>query len=220
MALSTSEPRRSAPNPTTPRDAYPLYFLTFPSAKDPSWDERHPGRATIDIGVTSRSLFEPSADTGWMNRGADYDELKARLIEELLDQVFRFCPQLRGKIDHTELATPLGFNHFLGRDRGDFMSLAASPKRFAIRGLGAHSGVPNLFFSEQDVAAAGVVGAVQGGVIAASGGARQERARGPCGSVRVSVAATTADVETTRVRRPAVIEVGVPGGSKAATRPG
>ncbi|MDV6247097.1 hypothetical protein [Rhodococcus opacus] len=87
-----------------------------------------------------------------MNRRPDYDELKARLIEELFDQVFRFCPQLRGKIDHTELATPLSFNHFLGRDRGDFMSLAASPTRFAIRDLGAHSGVPNLFFSGQDVA--------------------------------------------------------------------
>ncbi|MBF6451072.1 NAD(P)/FAD-dependent oxidoreductase [Nocardia elegans] len=147
----------------------PLYFLTFPSVKDSSWDERHPGRATIDIaGVTSWALFEPFAGSAWMNRGADYDDLKARLTEELLEQVFRFCPQLRGKIDHAELATPLSFNHFLGREHGDFMSLAASPARFAIRGLSAHSGVENLFLSGQDVAAAGVVGAVQGGVIAAS----------------------------------------------------
>ncbi|WP_338889410.1 hypothetical protein [Rhodococcus sovatensis] len=147
----------------------PLFFLTFPSVKDSTWEARHPNRATIDIaGVTSWSLFEKFSDTAWMNRGVEYEALKSRLIDELLDQVYHFCPQVRGKIDHTELATPLSFNHFLGRSHGDFMSLAASPARFAIRDLGAHSGVPGLYLAGQDVAAAGVVGATQGGIIAAS----------------------------------------------------
>jgi all-trans-retinol 13,14-reductase len=128
----------------------PLYFLSFPSAKDPSWSDRHPGRATVDIGgLSTWKLFEPFADTAWMNRGEDYAKLKHTLTEELIEQLLRFCPQLRGKIDHAELATPLSFNHFLNREHGDFMSLAATPKRL-------------------DVAAAGVVGAVQGGVVAAS----------------------------------------------------
>jgi all-trans-retinol 13,14-reductase len=55
----------------------PLYFLTFPSVKDPSWPERHPGRATVDIaGMTTWKLFEPFADTAWMDRGEDYAKLK------------------------------------------------------------------------------------------------------------------------------------------------
>lgn len=154
---------------TPATSSMPLYFLTFPSAKDSTWEERHPSRATIDIaGVTSWSLFEKFSDTSWMNRGDDYQALKSRLIDELLEQVYQVCPLVRGKVDHTELATPLSFNHFLGRSRGDFMSLAASPARFAIRDLGAHSGVANLYLAGQDVAAAGVVGAAQGGVIAAS----------------------------------------------------
>ena len=147
----------------------PLYFLTFPSAKDPSWPDRYPGRATVDIaGMTTWKLFEQFADTAWMDRGEDYAKLKHTLTEELIEQLLRFCPQLRGKIDHAELATPLSFNHFLNREHGDFMSLAASPQRFALRSLSAHSGVPNLYLSGQDVTAAGVVGAVQGGVVAAS----------------------------------------------------
>jgi phytoene dehydrogenase-like protein len=147
----------------------PLYFLTFPSAKDPSWPDRHPGRATVDIaGMTAWKLFEPFANTAWMDRGEDYAKLKHALTEELIEQLLRFCPQLHGKIDHAELATPLSFNHFLDREYGDFMSLAATPKRFAVKKLSAHTGVANLYLAGQDVAAAGVVGAVQGGVVAAS----------------------------------------------------
>ncbi|WP_100459903.1 phytoene desaturase family protein [Mycobacteroides abscessus] len=147
----------------------PLYFLTCPSVKDPSWPERHPGRATVDIaGMTTWKLFEPFADSAWMNRSEDYAKLKHTLTEELIEQLLRFCPQLRGKIDHAELATPLSFNHFLNREHGDFMSLAASPQRFALKKLRAHTGVANLYLAGQDVAAAGVVGAVQGGVVAAS----------------------------------------------------
>jgi all-trans-retinol 13,14-reductase len=149
--------------------AMPLYFLSFPSAKDPQWETRHPGRATIDIcGLTTWSLFEPYIDSTWMKRPAGYQELKDRLSAELIDQVLRFCPQLKGKIDHMELATPLSYNHFLGRRHGDFMSLAHTPQRFADRSLGARTPVPRLFLSGQDVAAAGVSGAIVGGIVAAS----------------------------------------------------
>jgi all-trans-retinol 13,14-reductase len=137
----------------------PLYFLTFPSAKDPSWPDRHP----VDIaGMTTWKLFEPFAGTTWKNRGEQYEKLKHTLTEEPIEQMLRFCPQLRGKIDHAELATPLSFNHFLNREHGDFMSLAASPQRFPLPSLSAYSGDPNLYLSGQDVTAAGVVGAVQG----------------------------------------------------------
>ncbi len=155
--------------------AMPTYFPTFPSVKDPSWESRYPGRTTIDIaGLTTWSLFEPYAGSAWMRRGADYERVKDRLTEELLGQIFRFCPQLQGRIDHTELATPLSFNHFLGREKGDFMSLAHTPQRFALRGLGAHTHVPGLLLTGQDVASAGVSGAIMGGVVAASAAAERD----------------------------------------------
>jgi phytoene dehydrogenase-like protein len=55
----------------------------------------------------------------------------------------------------------------LGRQYGDFMSLAHSPRRFALQRLSSHTHVPNLYLSGQDVAA-GVSGAVVGGAVAAS----------------------------------------------------
>ncbi|MBV8181891.1 MAG: NAD(P)/FAD-dependent oxidoreductase [Mycobacterium sp.] len=147
----------------------PVYFLSFPSAKDPAWGQRYPGRTTIDIaGLTSWALFEPFADSRWMRRGEHYEQLKKVLAEELLDQVMRFCPQLHGKIDHAELASPLSFNHFLARASGDFMSYAHTPDRFQQHWISAHSPVPGLYFSGQDVVAAGVSGAMIGGATAAS----------------------------------------------------
>jgi all-trans-retinol 13,14-reductase len=57
---------------------------------------------------------------------------------------------------------------FLGRQYGDFMSLAHSPNRLALGHLSSHTHIPNLYLSGQDVAAAGVSGALMGGVVAAS----------------------------------------------------
>lgn len=147
----------------------PMHFISVPSAKDPTWEQRYPGRTTIDIcSLTSWSLFEKFAGTAWMKRGTEYDELKRRLREEMLEGVMRFYPQLRGKIDHAELATPLSFNHFLGRGKGDFMSYAHTPQRFSQRWQRAHSPVSGLYFTGQDVAAAGLSGAIVGGMVATS----------------------------------------------------
>lgn len=61
------------------------------------------------------------------------------------------------------VATPLSFNHFLGRSTGDFMSFAHTPDRFRQRWISAHSPIPGLYFSGQDVVAAGISGAMVGG---------------------------------------------------------
>ncbi len=148
---------------------FPLHFISQPSAKDPSWPERYPGRSTIDIcSLTDWKVFEPHAQTRWMRRGDTYEAMKQKMTEEMLAQVYRFYPQARGKVTHMELATPLSFNHFLGRSQGDFMSYAQTPERFEQRWMRAHSPVKNLYFSAQDVAGAGVSGAMVGGMVAAS----------------------------------------------------
>lgn len=147
----------------------PLHFISQPSAKDPSWPDRYPGRSTIDIcSLTDWRLFEPFAGTGWMRRGGEYEALKARISDEMLAEVYRHYPQVKGRIAHHELATPLSFNHFLNRERGDFMSYAQTPHRFAQRWMRAHSPVPGLFFSGQDVTGAGVSGAMVGALVACS----------------------------------------------------
>jgi all-trans-retinol 13,14-reductase len=151
------------------RTPLPLHFISQPSAKDPSWPDRYPGRSTIDIcSLTDWRVFEPFAGTGWMRRGAEYEALKARMSDEMLAEIYRHYPQVKGRIAHHELATPLSFNHFLNRERGDFMSFAQTPQRFAQRWMRAHAPVDGLFFSGQDVAAAGVSGAMVGAMVACS----------------------------------------------------
>jgi len=147
----------------------PLYFITHPSLRDPSWAQRYPGRSTMDVcGLTDWSVFERFAGTEWMRRGAEYEDMKARLTEHLLAEAVRRYPQIQGRIARTELATPLSFNHFLNRTRGNFMGFEQTPRRFAQRWMRAHAPVKGLYFSGQDVAAAGVSGAMVGGLVAAS----------------------------------------------------
>jgi len=147
----------------------PIHFISVPSAKDPTWEDRFPDRTTIDVcSLTTWSIFEPFAGTQWKQRGREYEELKHKLSHEMLSQVLRFYPNLEGKIDYMELATPLSFNHFLGREQGEIMSLAHTPKRYQKRWLRAISPIPNLFLSGQDVTSGGIVGAIGGGVAAVS----------------------------------------------------
>lgn len=150
-------------------EAMPMMFLSQPSAKDPTWSDRYPGRSTMDIcSFTDWGLFAPYANTDWQRRDAAYDDLKARLTEEILAQVYRFYPKARGHVAHCELATPLSFNHFLNRSQGNFMAYAPTPERFAQRWMRANGPVKGLFFSGQDLFMGGVSSAAFGGLLAAS----------------------------------------------------
>jgi len=149
--------------------AMPLHFISQPSAKDPTWPERYPDRSTMDIcSFTDWNLWKPFTDSQWKRRGTQYDDLKERLTEEMLEQVYRFYPKAQGHVVHAELATPVSFNDFLGRTRGDFMSFAPTPERYQQRWTRAFSPVKGLFFTGQDVAMGGVSGAMVGGLLAAS----------------------------------------------------
>jgi all-trans-retinol 13,14-reductase len=147
----------------------PLHFISQPSAKDPTWPDRYPNRSTMDIcSFTDWGLWQRFNDTRWQRRGEAYDVLKTRLTGEMLEHVYRFYPKARGHVVHAELATPLSFNHFLNRSRGDFMSMAPTPERYEQRWTRVHSPVKGLLFSGQDVTMGGVSGALVGGLLAAS----------------------------------------------------
>lgn len=51
----------------------PLQFISQPSAKDPNWPARYPGRSTMDISsFTDWRLFAPNTDAEWLRRGEAY----------------------------------------------------------------------------------------------------------------------------------------------------
>jgi all-trans-retinol 13,14-reductase len=158
--------RRFADDPQAP---LPAFFLSFPSAKDPEFDLRHPGHATAEVvAPIPYDSFAPWAGTRWMKRGADYDAFKQQWTDRLLAEVLRQCPQFEGRVAHVELSTPLSTRHFMNNERGEIYGLAATPRRYLLRELGARTPIPGLLLTGQDAAGLGVTGALYAGVMTAS----------------------------------------------------
>lgn len=152
-----------------PNAPFPVLFISFPSAKDPTFASRYPARSTIEVlAPMPYDTFARWSGTRWKRRGADYDELKQNLASRLLRELERHVPAVRGRIDYTELSTPLSTRHFANYQTGEIYGLSATPERFRARSLGARTGVRRLYLTGSDVCTAGVSGALFGGVITAS----------------------------------------------------
>ena len=147
----------------------PALYVSFPSAKDPTFQERHPGHATIDlITFIPYELFKPWEGTRWKHRDDDYEKVKAQLSERMLELLYQHVPSVQGKVIHYELSTPLTTRHFTNHQRGELYGLAHTPQRFKNQFLRPRTPVKNLFLTGQDIATCGVSGALIGGVIATS----------------------------------------------------
>jgi len=147
----------------------PVAYLSFPSAKDPDFQRRYPGKATVEVVTLAPwAWFSRWNDTRWGRRGDDYDALKRRIADRMLQALSRECPQVREAIEHCELSTPLSTRHFAGHPAGEIYGLAHTPARFEQKWLRPRTPVPGLFLTGSDVASAGVAGALSGAALAAS----------------------------------------------------
>ncbi len=152
-----------------PSAQMPVVYASFPSAKDPAFEDRYPGKSTIDLITLARmDWFEQWQGSRWKNRGEEYDAFKDDLSARMLEVLFNRLPQLRGKVDHAELSTPLTTQHFCAYENGELYGLDHTPARFESRFLRPHTPVKNLFLTGQDICSAGVGGALFGGVLCAS----------------------------------------------------
>ena len=148
---------------------FPLVYMSFPSAKDPDFQRRHPGKGTVEvITMVPYGPFERWAEARWKRRGDEYEALKLRLSERLRAELERQMPSVVGNIACTELSTPVTTRHFMNYGHGEIYGLASTPERFAIRSLGARTPIRGLYLTGQDVSTLGVVGALFGGIISAS----------------------------------------------------
>jgi all-trans-retinol 13,14-reductase len=148
---------------------FPGVYLSFPSSKDPDFERRHPGKSTVEaIAMVPYAPFARWNETRWKRRGDEYNALKMRLAARLREELDRQVPSVAGRIETTELSTPLTTSHFMNYEHGEIYGFSATPERYAVRGLGARTPIRGLYLTGQDVASLGVVGALFGGVIAAS----------------------------------------------------
>ena len=146
----------------------PVLYCSFPSLKDPKHDptpdQLHTGEVVTFV---PWETFAPYRDLQWRKRGAEYEALKRRIHERLLEQLLSYMPGLRDKVAYAELSTPVSTHHFVRPMNGSIYGLAPTPERFALAALRPRAPIDGLFFAGSEVATVGVIGAAMGGVLAA-----------------------------------------------------
>jgi all-trans-retinol 13,14-reductase len=150
-------------NPDAP---FPIVYISFPSAKDPDYENRHPGTATIEIVAPAPyERFEKWKDETWGKRGEDYEAFKEALGSQLMEYLYDRLPQLRGKVDYYEVSTPLSTNWFGGYQRGELYGLAHTAERLQTELLTPRTKIPGLWLTGQDILTCGVTGAMMAGLM-------------------------------------------------------
>jgi len=150
----------------------PILFISFPSAKDPNWNDLHPGKSScIVIGAANRKWFTEWDNKKVKKRGDEYDHLKRALAERYMDQFKKVFPHLADKIDDWDIGTPSTHKHYLAAPNGEICGLDHSVKRFSAEvaaGLRPKTDIPGLFLTGQDISMCGFAGAMYGGMLCAS----------------------------------------------------
>ena len=154
-------------------------YLSFPSLKlTHALNHTAELVAPLDHGVLDAWTAQP-----WRRRGSDYEAVKQRIADALLDEAERRLPGLRSLVTYAELGTPLTVERFTGHAGGAIYGLPPVPRRYALACLHVATPMPGLLLTGSDVATAGVVGALMGGVATAG------HVLGPGGVGRVLAAA-------------------------------
>ena len=145
---------------------FPVVYISFPSAKDPDYLDRHPGTATIEIVAPAPyEWFERWAGSTWGKRGADYDAFKHELGERLMRHLYIKLPRLEGKVDYYEVSTPLSTNWFAGYRHGELYGLDHTTERLRQDWLGPRTKISGLWLTGQDTLTCGVTGAMMSGML-------------------------------------------------------
>ena len=107
------------------------------------------------------------------------------------------APGFSALVEYRELSTPLTVEHFTSHPGGRFYGLPTRPARYRSSPLGALTPVPGLYLAGADVASLGIIGAMMGGVAAAS------HVLGPLGFLRIMAKAGRPKAQTlARTRSP------------------
>ncbi|NXK00597.1 RETST reductase, partial [Corythaixoides concolor] len=150
----------------------PLLFVSCPSAKDPTWEERHPGKSTMIVVTFAKyEWFEEWKDEQVKKRGDDYEELKTTFVDTIMQAVFKLYPRIQDRIEFISGGTPLTNQHYIASPRGEMYGADQGMGRLraeAIASVRAQTAIPNLYLTGQDLCLGGFMGAFQGAFICAS----------------------------------------------------
>ncbi|XP_048208538.1 all-trans-retinol 13,14-reductase [Perognathus longimembris pacificus] len=161
-----SMPKEKAP------EHIPLVFIAFPSAKDPTWENRFPDRSTMILLVpTTFEWFEEWQQEPQGKRGTDYESVKNSFVEASMSVAMKLFPQLEGKVESVTGGSPLTSQFFLAAPRGATYGADHDLGRLhphVIASMRAQSPIPNLYLTGQDIFTCGLMGALQGALLCSS----------------------------------------------------
>ncbi|KAM4039382.1 all-trans-retinol 13,14-reductase [Anomaloglossus baeobatrachus] len=150
----------------------PMLYISSPSAKDPTHEERCPGKSTLTaLSFTPYEWFEEWKNKKVQKRGQDYESVKSTFAEAMLETLIQLFPQVKDKIDCYTSGTPLTNSHYLGAARGEFygaehdLARMSPETTIAIR---PQTPIKGLYLTGQDLFLCGFAGALSAAVICAS----------------------------------------------------
>ena len=148
---------------------FPVVYMSFPCAKDPDWSNRYPGKSSIDIiTLVPYETFEQWKGSSWKKRGDEYESIKEKIAQRLLQELYKQLPHIEGKVSYYELSTPLTTEHFINYEKGEIYGLDHSPSRFRQDFLKPKTPIKNFYLTGQDIVTAGVGGALFSGILSAT----------------------------------------------------
>jgi len=150
------------------KSKFPAFFISFSSAKDPTYSERHPGKhAALVIVPCSYDDVGQYENERVKHRSKEYVAMKKNWEGILMESLLNHFPELKNKIDYVEVGTAVTNNFYLGTFRGAVYGLAHTPKRLGQRWLKNKTPFRNLYMTGQDTCCCGVTGAMAGGYMCA-----------------------------------------------------
>ncbi len=148
---------------------FPLIYISFPSAKDPDWEQHYPGKSTVEVlTLCPWEWFAAWDGSTWNQRGKVYEQRKTAFQTRLLEALYEQLPQLREALVYAELSTPLSTAWFQNNNRGEIYGLDHDVQRFKQDWLHPQTPIKGLYLTGQDVVSAGVGGALVGGLMTTS----------------------------------------------------
>ena len=96
------------------------------------------------------------------HRGEEYNALKSKWEEQLLNVLFQQYPQLKDHIQFKEFGTAITNDFYLGTHQGAAYGLGHTPEQLAQHWLRSKTSIQNLYLSGQDIVSCGVCGAMMG----------------------------------------------------------
>ncbi|XP_072549610.1 all-trans-retinol 13,14-reductase-like [Salminus brasiliensis] len=150
----------------------PTVYLASPSAKDPTWEQRKPGKSTLSmVSFAPYSWFEEWKDDRVSSRSADYKELKEKLINTVMEWVYQLFPKTKDRIEYMDAGTPITNQHYIASPKGEIYGADHGFHRFTPEyciSVKPQTPIKNLYLTGQDLFTCGYAGALAGAMVCGS----------------------------------------------------